>query len=191
MEIDHGGLEPPMAKTKSDSPTNTTIALTVAESDTTRELKEILEQARETAQQFAIQLKNMRAANENKALQSHHNERTLSIKAESIKVQTTTNPRPRKRSKHMHQKLLGGEQTATTKSPPLSHGKISLIAGSTAKFPDPKNCIDFLQQRQETLPCWFPKRSGRNHLKTMTQHELLARASMRPQKFHCEATAAT
>jgi hypothetical protein len=193
MEIDHGGLEPPTAKTKSESPTIMPIALALAESENSRAImKELLKQATETAQQFAILLENTLALHDNKLPQNHHKNQCIpSSKAACRIAQTSRNPRPQTSSTTTQQKHLSGEQTTTIKTPPLSHEKISLIVGSTAKFPDPKNCIDFSQSRQETLPCWFPKRSGRKHLKTMTQHEILARASTRPQTFNREATATT
>jgi hypothetical protein len=127
MELDHGGLEPPMAKSKSDNLTSSALALKNAESRSSRAImKEVLQRAKEANQQYAILIKTMLADHEIKAPQDHYNdddERSLSeIPRRSAAKRRKAQTRPPTCSKTT-QKPLVKEQATKKKSTTINPRK--------------------------------------------------------------------
>ena len=184
MEIDHGGLGPPTVNAKPRCTMSTLLARSRILLKKIRESSE--KDKQQTAENFNI-LEKTRAKLDK--LADRNNKDGCYRLTSPRKAHLTC---AEKRRKITQNALPARAQPITpSKTPQPSPNKSRLIVSST-KFPDPKNCTNFLQPTtRENAPCWFHKESGGAASATMTQQEALERGPKRPHRLHPGASLTT
>jgi nuclear transport factor 2 (NTF2) superfamily protein len=149
MRNNHGGLEPPMDFTDSCFTINTSFesALTAFnDSISFRDRMTTIDDILQEFNKFTTQLMDKRR---------HQSQNHSGNKRSKHKAQMRSIPSPRKRNKVHNKHSAEAAQTTTTKKGPSPRSEEYRFIVRNTTFPDPRNCMNFMQNQTEEKSPWF------------------------------------
>ena len=180
MQVDHGGIGPPMANQKPQSAKDTILALICIidkhleksekrKRDDDADFAEFEKITAEYFAKFGNQNKRGLLPPSNKQNNTLHSAIDTHTKVQEDRTESAPSTSPSDRP-----------MKSTATSPNSSR-----LIVSSSKFPDPKNCAFFWQPTtRENEQCWFHRESRRAASTTMTQQETIEGGPLRPHRFH-------